>query len=152
MKFLNYFLRGKTPILRLGQAYFYQPHLILTFAHKPQGGAGPPPWDTNGGGKKTNAPPCVRLCSIVYPLYKILHYRTRFCFSISFCTIFCTIVQDYALVYPIVQDFALLYKIMLYYILLYKILLYCTRLCSSISYCTRFCTIVQDYALVYPIV
>ena len=55
-------LRGKTPILRRGQAYFYPPHLILTFAYKSQGGTGPPLVMPRGGGARGLLPRllCVR--------------------------------------------------------------------------------------------
>ena len=47
-KIFNYFLRGKLKMK--ASSCDYQPHLILTFAHKPQGGTRGLP------------PPCVRAC------------------------------------------------------------------------------------------
>ena len=41
-KFSTTFYWGKHPFKDEGKLVFYPPHLNLTFAHKSQGGAGPP--------------------------------------------------------------------------------------------------------------
>ena len=45
-------------------SFFYPEHLIFTFAQKSQGGQGPP-WDAQGVGRRTTAPP---LCTLLTQL------------------------------------------------------------------------------------
>ena len=56
-KFILATFQKKNIFFRWGQAHFYLPHLILTFAQKSQGGQGPPLRCLERGGKRTTASP-----------------------------------------------------------------------------------------------
>ena len=56
-KFSTILFKGENiPLMMRASSFFYPEHLIFTFAQKSQGGQGPP-WDAQGGGKRTTAPP-----------------------------------------------------------------------------------------------
>ena len=58
-KIINYTFYGEnTPLMMRASSFFYPEHLIFTLVQKSQGGQGPP-WDAQGVGRRTTAPPPV---------------------------------------------------------------------------------------------